>query len=109
MLPTGEASQELALSWRRLARVATVVAVMTLPALFIWFKESNGWTWWESLLAALAVVVVFRGFADLLFSRVIPWPTLFGVESADRLYNYQYQQVQDGSAMLIYDPIVLDP
>ena len=81
-LPTGEASAELARSWRRLTRVATVVAVMTAPALFVWFTQQNGWSWWVSLLAALAVVIVFRGFADLVFRRLIPWPSLFGVESA---------------------------
>ena len=45
---------ELARSWRRLTRVATVVAVMTAPALFVWFTQQNGWSWWVSLLAALA-------------------------------------------------------
>ena len=81
-LPTGEASQELARSWRRLTRVATVVAVMTAPALFVWFTQQNGWSWWIALLAALAIVIVFRGFVDLVFRRLIPWPSLFGVESA---------------------------
>jgi len=81
-LPSGEASEELARSWRRLTRVATVVAVMTAPALFVWFNQQNGWSWWISLLAALGIVIVFRGFADLVFRRLIPWPSLFGVESA---------------------------
>ena len=44
-LPAGRASQELARSWRRLTRVATVVAVMTAPALFVWFTQQNGWGW----------------------------------------------------------------
>jgi ATP-dependent Zn protease len=82
-LPTGEASLELARSWRRLTRVATIVAVMTAPALFVWFNQQNGWSWWVSLLAALGVVIVFRGFADLVFRKLIPWPSLFGVESAE--------------------------
>ncbi len=81
-LPSGAASQELAQSWRRLTRVATVVAAMTAPALFVWFTQQNGWGTWVSLLAALAIVIVFRGFTDLLFRRLIPWPSLFGVESA---------------------------
>ena len=81
-LPSGEASEELARSWRRLTRVATVVAVMTAPALFVWFNQQNGWSWWVSLLAALGIVIVFRGLADLIFRRLIPWPSLFGVESA---------------------------
>jgi cell division protease FtsH len=81
-LPSGQASQELARSWRRLTRVATVVAVLTAPALFVWFTQQDGWSWWQALLASLAIVIVFRGFADLVFRRLIPWPSLFGVESA---------------------------
>ena len=36
-----------------------------------------------ALLATVAIVVVFRGFADLLFRRLIPTPSLFGIESRD--------------------------
>ena len=82
MLAQGEASQELARSWRKLTRAATAVALLTAPALFIWFTQQNDWAWWVSLLATLGVVIVFRGFAELLFRRLIPWPSLFGVESA---------------------------
>ena len=56
---------------------------MTAPALFVWFTQQNGWSWWVALLASLAIVIVFRGFADLVFRRLIPWPSLFGVESAE--------------------------
>src|SRR3990170_6638380 len=77
----GEASRELASSWRRLTRAATIVALLTSPALFVWFTQQNGWSWWVALLATLGVVVAFRGFADLVFRRMIPWPSLFGLES----------------------------
>ena len=77
----GEASLELAKSWRKLTRAATVVAVLTAPALFVWFTYQNDWDWWVALLATLTIVIVFRGFADLLFRRLIPWPSLFGLES----------------------------
>src|ERR1044072_2735983 len=80
-LAQGEASLELAKSWRKLTRAATVVAVLTAPALFVWFTQRNDWDWWVALLATLAIVIVFRGFADLLFRRLIPWPSLFGLES----------------------------
>jgi ATP-dependent Zn protease len=83
MLGASEASQELARSWRRLTRAATAVALLTLPALVVWFTQQNGWDWWVALLAALGIVIVFRGFAELLFRRLIPWPSLFGVESQD--------------------------
>ena len=51
--PQGEASLELAQSWRKLTRAATVVAVLTAPALFVWFTQQNDWAWWEALLATL--------------------------------------------------------
>ncbi len=80
-LPQGQASQELARSWRKLTRVATVVALLTAPALFVWFTQQNNWDWWVALLASLGTVIVFRGFAELLFRRLVPWPSLFGLES----------------------------
>jgi ATP-dependent Zn protease len=75
-------STELADQWRRLTRAATAVAVLTSPALFVWFKEYNGWSTLVSLAATVGTVIVFRGFADLLFRRLIPWPSLFGADSA---------------------------
>src|SRR5688500_14066818 len=83
-LPSAQAapSTELADQWRRLTRAATAVAVLTSPALFIWFKQYNGWSTLVSLAATAGVVIVFRGFADLLFRRLIPWPSLFGSDSA---------------------------
>ena len=82
-LPQAEASQELAKSWKRLSRSATVVAVLTSPAVFLWFTHQNGMAWWKALIATIALVVVFRGFADLLFRKLIPSPSLFGVESRE--------------------------
>ncbi|HEX5582967.1 AAA family ATPase [Gaiella sp.] len=82
-LPQAEASQELARSWKKLTRAATVVAVLTSPVLYIWFTQNSGLSWWQALLATVAIVVVFRGFADLLFRRLIPSPSLFGIESRD--------------------------
>ena len=79
--PQAAVSTELADQWRRLTRAATVVALLTSPALFVWFKEYNGWSTLWSLAATLGVVIVFRGFADLLFRRLIPWPSLFGADS----------------------------
>jgi ATP-dependent Zn protease len=82
LAPEGEASHELALSWRRLTRAATIVAVLTAPALYVWFTKQNGWDWWVALLATIGVIAVFRGLAELIIRRLIPWPSLFGVESA---------------------------
>jgi ATP-dependent Zn protease len=76
-----ELSTELASQWRRLTRVATAVALLTAPALVVWFNQTQGWAWYWSILAALLVVVCFRGVVDLLFHRMIPRPSLFGLES----------------------------
>jgi cell division protease FtsH len=80
-MAANETSEELAFSWRRLTRAATVVALLTAPALYVWFTQQNNWDWWVALLATLGIVIVFRGFADLFFRRFIPWPSLFGLES----------------------------
>src|SRR5207248_11297164 len=65
---------------RRLARIATVIAVMTSPAAFFWFRHSDHLSLIKSLLATAGVVIAFRGFVDLVIRRLIPWPSLFGTE-----------------------------
>src|SRR3954468_8375548 len=74
-------STELADQWRLLTRAATIVAILTSPALYVWFTQHNNWAWYWALLATFGIVIVFRGFADLLFRRLIPWPSLFGSDS----------------------------
>jgi MFS family permease len=76
-----ELANELAGQWRRLTRAATAVALITAPALVVWFNQTQGWAWYWSILAALLIVITFRGFFDLVFHRLIPWPSLFGLES----------------------------
>ena len=76
----GDQARELAQQWRRLARVATAVAILTSPVAFIWFREQLGWGFWLSLLGTFLVVIAFRGFVDLVFRRFIPWPSLFGTD-----------------------------
>jgi ATP-dependent Zn protease len=76
-----ELSAELAVQWRRLTRAATVVALLTSPAVVVWLNQTQGWAWYWSILAALLFVVCFRGLVDLLFHRLIPRPSLFGLES----------------------------
>ncbi len=82
-LPQAEASQELAKSWRRLTRAATIVAVATSPVFYVWLTQRNDWVWWKAFIATVAIVVVFRGMADLLFRKLIPNPSLFGIESRE--------------------------
>jgi cell division protease FtsH len=81
-LESSAPSTELADQWRLLTRAATVVAILTSPALFVWFTEYNGWSALVSLLATVGVVIVFRGVTDLIVRRLIPWPSLFGHDSA---------------------------
>jgi len=76
-----ELSSELAGQWRRLTWAATLVALLTTPAVVVWFNQTQGWSWWWSILAALILVVCFRGLVDLLFHRLIPRPSLFGLDS----------------------------
>jgi len=76
-----ELSSELASQWRRLTRAATAVALITAPAVVVWLDQSEGWTWYWSALAGLFLVICFRGLVDLLFHRLIPRPSLFGLES----------------------------
>jgi cell division protease FtsH len=76
-----ESSAELANQWRRLTRAATAVALITAPAVVVWLNQTEGWSWFWSILAALGLVVCFRGLVDIVFHRLIPRPSLFGLES----------------------------
>ncbi|MGH3133891.1 MAG: AAA family ATPase [Gaiellaceae bacterium] len=76
-----ERSSELAGQWRRLTRAATLVALLTAPAVVVWLNQTEGWSWFWSIVAALFLVVCFRGLVDLVFHRLIPRPSLFGLES----------------------------
>jgi ATP-dependent Zn protease len=76
-----ELSNELASQWRNLTRAATLVAVLTAPAVVVWLHQSQDWSWLWSTLAGLGVVICFRGLVDLVFHRMIPRPSLFGLES----------------------------
>ena len=82
-LQQAESSAELASQWRRLTRAATAVALITAPAFVVWFNQTQGWSWFWSILAALALVISVRGFLDLLFHRLIPRASLFGLESPE--------------------------
>src|SRR5262249_10172794 len=80
-LASSEESRELAASWRKLTRAATIVALLTAPALFAYFLKQNDWPVWKALLVTFVVRTPFPGFADPLSRRLIRWPSLFGLES----------------------------
>jgi hypothetical protein len=73
-------SAELARDLRKLARAATVVALLTSPALIVFLHRQDGWPWWAAVVAALGSAMAFRGLLDVLVRRLIPWPSLFGTD-----------------------------
>ncbi len=83
LLRTREEGRALSLQWRTLSRAATIVALVSSPAVAVYVHHQTKWGWLPSMGAALAGVVVFRGMLDLLFRKFIPWPTLFGVEDRE--------------------------
>jgi len=77
-------AEQLASEWRRLTRVATVVAVLTAPVAFEWLHLMHGWSIGWSLVGTFVMVIAFRGLIDVIFRRFIPWPSLFGAEESLR-------------------------
>src|SRR5215475_2253998 len=80
---SADEQRQLTAQWRTLRRAATGVALLSAPALFIWFHKELGWPVVWSILAALFAVAAFRGVLDLIFARFIQWPSLFGVDSPE--------------------------
>src|SRR5437764_13405840 len=77
---SSQESVALAAHLRKLARIATVVAVLPSPAAFYWYHQQVGLGTGASIAAAAGTVIAFRGFVDLVIRRLIPWPSLFGTE-----------------------------
>src|ERR671920_710544 len=73
-------AEQLALSreWRRLARAATIVAILTSPVTFAFFYVQHDWPLGWALLATFVFVIAFRGFMDVLSHRLIPRASLYG-------------------------------
>jgi len=82
MLRSSQESVALAGQLRRLARVATLVAVLTSPAAYFFFRNDDHYSVTKSLIVTAVTVIAFRGLVDLLIRRLIPWPSLFGTEDA---------------------------
>jgi cell division protease FtsH len=76
--PVSQQAASLAYEWRRLGRAATVVAVLTSPALFFVFYVGNDWSLLVSLIVTFFAVIGFRGLVDVLAHRLIPTPNLYG-------------------------------
>ena len=67
---------------RILTRVATVVALLTAPAVFLTWAMVFHHRFWISLLLTIVTVLGFRGFVDVVTRRIIPWPSLYGQADA---------------------------
>jgi ATP-dependent Zn protease len=79
-LSSRQESSALATQWRQLTRAATVVALLTSPAAFVWLHSEQGLSVGWALLATFGLVIAFRGFVDVGVRRLIPWPSLFGTD-----------------------------
>jgi ATP-dependent Zn protease len=77
-----ESQSSLSREWRRLTRVATLIAILTSPSVFYWYHHHNGWSVISSLIATFFTVVAFRGVVDVIVRRIIPWPSLFGTDDS---------------------------
>ena len=66
MLRSSEESVVLASQLRRLARVATFVAVLTSPAAYFFFHKEEGFGAGKAILCTLLVVIGFRGLVSRL-------------------------------------------
>jgi cell division protease FtsH len=80
-LPTP--AQELHAQWRSLTRMATLVALLTAPAVFVWLYNHQGLDFRYALLLTVIEVAAFRGLVDLLFRRYMQTPSLFDEDSPE--------------------------
>ncbi len=74
-------AMSLAHEWRMLGRAATVVALLTSPALFLLLYGSYDWKLIWALLGTFAGVIIFRGGVDVIAHKLIPSPALYGAEA----------------------------
>jgi ATP-dependent Zn protease len=77
-----EQAISLAREWRMLGRAATIVALLTSPALFLLLYGTYNWALPWALLGSLAGIVIFRGGVDVIAHKLIPAPALYGAEAA---------------------------
>ena len=82
--PINEHASALAHEWRRLTRAATAVALLTAPAFFLVLYESNHLNLVASLLITVLAVLVFRGLVEVVARKLIPSPSLYGVDQSLR-------------------------
>ena len=74
---------ELGGQWRSLTRAATLVALLTSPAAFVWLHVHEGLALRYALILTVVEVAAFRGLVDVVFRRFIESPSLFGHDSQE--------------------------
>ena len=85
LAPANREQDGLTAQWKALARAATLVAVLTSPVAFVWFHQHEGWSVFWSLVATVGEIAVFRGVVDGGFRRLIPSPSMFGIEDESQV------------------------
>src|SRR3954449_738827 len=68
----------LAAEWRRLARGATLVAILTSPATFALLHLANDWPIGWAILGTIVIIAAFRGLIDVVAHRLVPRASLYG-------------------------------
>ncbi len=80
--PINEHASALAQEWRRLTHAATFVALLTAPAFFLILYDSNHLGLLAALIITAVAVIMFRGLVEVVTRRLIPSPSLYGVDNA---------------------------
>src|SRR5438270_6965523 len=73
-------SKLLAGEWRRLRQAATAVAIFTSPMFFVVLYDRVGLSLGVSLAATVGAVIAFRGLVDVTARKLLPWPSMYGVD-----------------------------
>src|SRR5436190_1968673 len=83
---SAEQQRELSNQWRALRRLATGVAILTSPAVFIWLHKQQGWPVGWAVLLTIIAIAAFRGVLDLLFTFVLFFVFNFGILMGPMLF-----------------------
>jgi ATP-dependent Zn protease len=72
----------LAMQWRNFNRVANLVAIIAVPAVWMLYRDDAGLSQLHAALATWGTLAAARGTFDLIAHRFIPWPSLFGADKS---------------------------
>ena len=72
----------LAMQWRTFNRVANLVALIAIPAVWMLYRDDAGLSKLHAGLATWGTLAAARGTFDLIAHRFIPWPSLFGADKS---------------------------